>query len=318
MKAEGIRNISVIGAGFIGPGIAQIFASKCYAVSLMDIKDELLPKAVENIRSNLSLMAMKGLLPESEIDAILGKIKTTTDMGEATSDVQLVIEAVTENLELKQKVFRDLDQLCPPETILATNTSVISITEIAAKARRQERIVGTHFWNPPYLIPLVEVVKGKKTSDEVLETTYQFLKSVGKYPVKVMKDVPGFIGNRLQHALWREAISIVENGIADPASVDDVIKKGFGMRLPIVGPLENADMIGLDLTLAIHNYILKYIDSSHKPSSLLREKVAREELGFKTGQGFQTWSAERISASRDRLLEYLIEWNKKEQGKNKS
>jgi 3-hydroxybutyryl-CoA dehydrogenase len=318
MKAEGIRNISVIGAGFIGPGIAQIFASRCYAVSLMDIKDELLPKAVENIRSNLSLMAMKGLLPESEIDATLGKIKTTTDMGEATSDVQLVIEAVTENLELKQKVFRDLDQLCPPETILATNTSVISITEIAAKARRQERIVGTHFWNPPYLIPLVEVVKGRKTSDEVLETTYQFLKSVGKYAVKVMKDVPGFIGNRLQHALWREAISIVEDGIADPASVDDVIKKGFGIRLPVLGPLENADMVGLDLTLAIHDYILKYIDASPQPSPLLREKVVRGELGFKTGKGFQTWSAEQIRASRDRLLEYLIEWNKREQAKNKN
>jgi 3-hydroxybutyryl-CoA dehydrogenase len=318
MKAEGIRNISVIGAGFIGPGIAQIFASKCYAVRLMDIKDELLPKAIENIRSNLSLMAKKGLLPESEIDAILGKIKTTTDMGEATSDVQLVIEAVTENLELKQKVFRDLDQLCSPETILATNTSVISITEIAAKARRQERIVGTHFWNPPYIIPLVEVIKGKKTSDEVVETTYQLLKSAGKYPVKVMKDVPGFIGNRLQHALWREAISIVENGIADPASVDDVIKKGFGIRLPILGPLENADMVGLDLTLAIHDYILKYIDSSPKPSPLLMEKVARGELGFETGQGFQTWSAEQIRVSRDRLLEYLIEWTKREQGKNKN
>jgi 3-hydroxybutyryl-CoA dehydrogenase len=318
MKAEGIRNISVIGAGFIGPGIAQIFASRGYPVRLVDIKDELLPKALENIRFNLSLMAAKGLLPESEIDIILGKVKTTTDMGEATLDVQLVIEAVTENLELKQKVFRDLDQLCPPNTILATNTSVISITEIAAKAHRQERIIGTHFWNPPYLIPLVEVIKGKMTSDKVFETTYQFLKSVGKHPVKVMKDVPGFIGNRMQHALWREAISIVENGIADPASVDDVIKKGFGIRLPVIGPLENADMVGLDLTLAIHNYILKYIDSSPKPSSLLREKVAREELGFKTGQGFQTWSTEQIKSSRDKLLEYLIDWNKREQGKNKN
>jgi 3-hydroxybutyryl-CoA dehydrogenase len=256
-------------------------------------------------------MARKGLLADSEIDTILGKIKTTTDMGEATSDVQLVIEAITENLELKQNVFRDLDQLCPPDTILATNTSVISITEIAAKTRRQERIVGTHFWNPPYLIPLVEVIKGEKTSDEVVEITYQLLKSAGKYPVKVMKDVPGFIGNRLQHALWREAISIVENGIADPASVDDVIKKGFGIRLPILGPLENADMVGLDLTLSIHDYILKHLESSPKPSPLLREKVARRELGFKTGQGFQTWSAEQAMKSRDRLLEYIIEWTKR-------
>lgn len=315
MQAEDIRNISVIGAGLMGHGIAQIFASKNYNVHLLDVKGELLSKAVENIRLNLSMMARKGVGLESEIDIIISRIKTTTNMGEATSDAQLVIEAVTENLELKQKVFQDLDQLCPPQTILATNTSVISITEIAAKAGNRGRILGTHFWNPPYIIPLVEVVKGRETSEEAVETTYHLLKNAGKYPVKVMKDVPGFIGNRLQHALWREAISIVENGIADPASVDDVIKRGFGIRLPVLGPLENADMVGLDLTLAIHDYILKYINSSHSPSPLLREKVKRGELGFKTGQGFQIWSAEEAEKSRSNLLEYLIEWSKREQGK---
>lgn len=306
MEAEGIRNISVIGAGFIGPGIAQIFASKRYGVLLMDIKDELLPKAVGNIRSNLLLMAKKGFLLESEIDDIMGRIKTTPDMGEATSDVQLVIEAVTENLGLKQQVFQDLDQLCPPETILATNTSVMSITEIASKARRRERILGTHFWNPPYLIPLVEVIKAAETSEETMEITCQFLKEVGKHPVKVMKDVPGFIANRLQHALWREAISIVEHGIADAATVDEAIKNSFALRLPVLGPLETADMAGLDLTLSIHDYILKYLESSPNPSPLLREKVNRGELGFKTGQGFQTWSAEEAQRSREKLLEYLL------------
>jgi len=312
MQAEGIRNISVIGAGFIGPGIAQIFASKYYTVRLMDIKDEILSKAIGSIRSNLSLMARKELLPESEIDAIMAKIKTTTDMSEATSDVQLVIECVTENLELKQKIFQDLDQLCPPDTILATNTSVISITEIASKTHRRERILGTHFWNPPYIIPLVEVVKGRETSDETVETTYQFLKAVGKHPVKVMKDVPGFIANRLQHALWREAISIVEHGIADAATVDEAIKNSFAIRLPVLGPLETADMIGLDLTLSIHDYILKYLESSPNPSPLLREKVKRGELGFKTGQGFQTWSAEEAQRSRENLLEYLLDRMRRE------
>jgi 3-hydroxybutyryl-CoA dehydrogenase len=315
MKAEDIRNISVIGAGFMGPGIAQIFASKHYAVRLMDIKDELLPKAVKNIRSNLLLMAKKGLLPEKEIDAIMGRIKITPDIGEATSNVQLVIECITENLELKQKVFRDLDRLCSQETILATNTSVLSITEIAAKARNKERILGTHFWNPPHIIPLVEVVKGRETSEEVVETIYQLLKNAGKHPVKVMKDIPGFVGNRLQHALWREAMSIVENGIAEPATVDEVIKEGFGIRLPVLGPLENADMIGLDLTLAIHDYILKYLNSSPNPSPLLRQKVAKGELGFKTGQGFYTWSAEEAQRSREHLLEYLLDRVREEQNK---
>ena len=203
MQTEDIRNIAVIGAGLMGHGIAQIFASRGYDVHLLDVKDELLPKAVANIRSNLSRMASKGVGSESDIEAIIGRIKTTTSMNEATSKAQLVFEAVLENRELKQRVFQDLDQLCPPETILATNTSVISITEIAAKARRRDRILGTHFWNPPYMIPLVEVVKGRDTSEEAMETTYHLLKNAGKHPVKVMKDVPGFVGNRLQHAMWR-------------------------------------------------------------------------------------------------------------------
>jgi len=299
----------------MGHGIAQVFASKNYNVRLLDVKAELLSKAIENIRSNLSIMARKGVGLESEIEAIISRIKTTTSMDEATSDAQLVIEAVPESLELKQKIFQDLDRLCPSETILATNTSVISPTEIAAKARNRERILGTHFWNPPYLIPLVEVVKGKETSEEAVETTYYVLKNAGKHPVKVMKDVPGFIANRLQHALWREAISIVEKGIADPAAVDDVIKKGFGIRLPVLGPLENADMVGLDMTLAIHDYIFKYIDASPDASPLLKKKVEKGELGFKTGQGFQTWSAEEAEKSRKNLLDKLIEWTKREQDK---
>jgi 3-hydroxybutyryl-CoA dehydrogenase len=315
MQAEDVRNISVIGAGLMGHGIAQIFASKDYHVHLLDVKDELLSKALQNIRLNLSIMAQKGVVLESEIDTVISRIKTTTNMAEAASEAQLVIEAVTENLELKQKLFQDLDRLCSPETILATNTSVMSITEIAAKARRRERILGTHFWNPPYMIPLVEVVKGRETSEEAVETTYRLLKNAGKHPVKVMKDVPGFVGNRLQHALWREAISIVENGIAEPATVDEVIKEGFGIRLPVLGPLETADMVGLDLTLAIHDYILKHLNSSPSPSPLLREKVRRGELGFKTGQGFYTWSAEKAQRAREKLLEYLLDRMREEQNK---
>jgi 3-hydroxybutyryl-CoA dehydrogenase len=308
MKAEDISNIAVIGAGMIGPGIAEIFAARNYPVCLLDLREEILSKAIESIRLNLSMMAQKGLVQKSEIDTVISRIKTTTDMAEAASEAQLVIEAVTENLELKQKIFQDLDRLCSPEAILATNTSVISVTEIASKAYQRERIVGTHFWNPPYIIPLVEVVKGKNTSEKTLETTYQFLKNAGKHPIKVMKDAPGFVGNRLQHALWREAISIVENGIADPATVDEAIKQGFGLRLPVLGPLENADMVGLDLTLSVHDYVLKYLESSPRPSPLLEEKVKGGELGFKTGQGFYTWSAEEAQRSKERLLEYLLEW----------
>ena len=170
--------------------------------------------------------------------------------------------------------------------------------------------MGTHFWNPPYLVPLVEVIRGGETSPRTMELTIDLLRSVGKHPVNVKKDVPGFVGNRLQHALWREAISIVEQGIADPATVDEVVKNGFGMRLPVLGPLENADMVGLDLTLQIHDYILKHIERSPEPSPLLKQKVKEGELGFKTGQGFQGWSQEGMERCRRELLEHLICWNR--------
>jgi 3-hydroxybutyryl-CoA dehydrogenase len=315
MKDNSIKNISVIGSGLMGHGIAQVFASKGYPVYLLDIKQEFLDKGIKNVRANLSLMAKEGLKFDSDIDTIISRIKTTTSMEQATSNVHLVIEAASENLELKQKIFQDLDRLCSADTILATNTSVISISEIAAKAQKRDRIVGTHFWNPPYLIPLVEVVKGNESSDEAVDATYNFLKQAGKHPVKVMKDVPGFIANRLQHALWREAMAIVQNGIADPASVDEVIKAGFGIRLPVLGPMENADMVGLDLIVAIHDYVLKYIDVTQGASPVLKEKVKRGELGFKTGQGFFKWSEEDINKSREKLLKYLIDWTRREQEK---
>ena len=273
MKAENVKNIAVIGAGMIAPGVAQVFVTTNYNVYIYARRQEALPEAVEKIRTTLSMMAREGIMSESVIDPSISRIKTTTDLKEAVSDAHLVIECLSENLELKQQFFLDMDKICPPETILATNTSVMSITEIASKASRRERIVGTHFWNPPYMIPLVEVTKGNDTSDEVMETTFQVMKDAGKYPVKVMKDVPGFIANRLQHALWREAISIVENGIADAATVDDALKMGFAIRLPVLAPLETADMVGLDLTLAIHDYIFKHLESSSQPSPLLRQKV---------------------------------------------
>ena len=305
------QGIGVIGAGLMGHGIAQIFAVRGYSVVLMDVKEELLSKALEGVRSNLTMMAEKGIGSREDIDPTLSRIKTTVDMVKAADGAQCVIEAVFENLELKQKIFQDLDSLCPEETILATNTSVISITEIAEKSKHRERIVGTHFWNPPYLIPLVEVIRGKDTADWAMDKTYDLLKEIGKHPVLVNKDVPGFVGNRLQHALWREAISIVEQGIADAATVDECIKYGFGLRLPVLGPMETADMVGTDLTLAIHDYILKHLEDSPEPSPLLKEKVKRGDLGFKTGRGFQEWPPETVQEVRHNLMEYLLEWTKR-------
>ena len=301
-----IEKIAVIGAGLMGHGIAQIFSVQGYTVTLMDLKPDLLEEALKKVRSNLMLMAERGLCRAVDIDPALSRITTTVDMAEAAQGCQFVVEAVSENPELKQNVFKALDALCPPETILATNTSVISITEIASTSQHRERIVGTHFWNPPYLIPLVEVIRGEETSDNTMDRTFALLQAIGKHPVRVQKDVPGFVGNRLQHALWREAISIVENGIADAATVDECVRFGFGLRLPELGPMENIDMVGTDLTLSIHDYILKHLERSPDSSPLLRKKVAQRELGFKSGRGFQDWSPEKAEQSRKRLQEYLL------------
>jgi 3-hydroxybutyryl-CoA dehydrogenase len=299
------ERIMVVGAGLMGHGIAQIFAMHGHPVWLVDSNADMLNSAQERVHANLSNMAKHGVDLGADIQESLDHIKTTSDLA-VCKDCDLVFEAVFENLELKQQLFADLDRMCRPEAILCSNTSVISITEIAAQAQHRERIVGTHFWNPPYLIPLVEVVRAQESADWCIAATFELLARVGKHPVHVHKDVPGFVGNRLQHALWREAFAIIDEGICDPATVDEVIRNGFGLRLPTLGPVETADMVGLDLTLAIHNYILKHINADPTPSTTLQARVEAGELGFKSGSGFLEWSESDIAASRERLANYLI------------
>lgn len=301
-----MQKIAVIGAGLMGHGIAQIFAVKGHQVTLVDLDQKILEHAITGIRGNLALMADHDFIAPEDIDAAISRVTTTTDIDKGVVGAEFVFEAIVENLEIKQQLFKNLDRICPPSTILASNTSVISITEIARESTLQKRIVGTHFWNPPHLIPLVEVVPGDGTAPDTVDATYDLLLSVGKHPVKVKKDVPGFVANRLQHALWREAMSIVENDIADAATVDECIKYGFGLRLPALGPMENTDMVGTDLVLAIHDYLLEHLESSPSPSPLLREKVEKGELGFKSGQGYQTWTEEEIGTSRKNLQHYLL------------
>ena len=315
------ERIAVIGAGLMGHGIAQIFAVHGHPVWLVDDKEETLNSAKDRVRTNLANMAKQGVDLDEDILVIVERINTTMDLAKACEGTNFVFEAVFEDLELKQNLFVDLDKFCAPDVILCSNTSVISITEIAEKAEHRERIVGTHFWNPPYLIPLVEVIRAEESVGWSTSATNALRARVGKHPVHVHKDVPGFVGNRLQHALWREAFAIIDEGICDPATVDEVIRNGFGLRLPVLGPVETADMVGLDLTLAIHNYILKYINADPTPSTTLQAKVEAGELGFKSGSGFLEWSSSDIGASRQRLANYLInvfaEEQKQAKGGNK-
>ena len=300
-----IKHILICGAGMMGKNIAFVFASNPeFDVALYDIY----PTDVESgIRTNTRQLVEKGVMTQEEIEARLSRISFTTDIDcPLISRADLVIEAVFEDMAVKQETFAKLEARCRPDTIFCTNSSVMSPSQISEKLEHRERFVGTHFWNPGHLIPLVEVVKSDASSDEVASTVMEVLRSVGKKPVLCKKDVPGFIANRMQHALWREAISIVERGIADAATVDEAVKYSFGLRLPQLGPMENADMVGTDLTYNIHDYILRDLEDSHEPSPLLKELRDAGKLGFKSGEGFQTWTKEQVAQSNADLNEYLI------------
>lgn len=300
-----IKNILICGGGMMGKNIAYVMASNpAYQVAVYDLYET---DVEAGIRTNTKQLLDKGVITEEELSERLSRISFTTDIdSELISNADFVIEAVFEDMNIKQETFAKLEARCRKDTIFCTNSSVMSPSQISEKLEHRERFVGTHFWNPGHLIPLVEVVKSDASSDEVANTVMEVLRSAGKKPVLCKKDVPGFIANRMQHALWREAISIVENGIADAATVDEAVKYSFGLRLPQLAPMENADMVGTDLTYNIHDYILRDLEDSHEPSPLLTKLKEEGKIGFKTGEGFQKWTPEQVAKANADLNEYLI------------
>ena len=306
-----IKNIVVVGAGLMGNSLAQVFAADpglCVKLKTRELK----PDRLDPIVYNLDIMISCGAMTEEKKERIIAGIGFVTDDSEAYADADFIIECYPEVMETKQNLFAHIEDHCREDAILATNTSVMSPTEISGKCRHRSRVVGAHFWNPGHLIPLVEVVKSNFTTEEVMRDTIALLERVGKKPVYCKKDVPGFVANRLQHALWREAIYMVENGIADPKSVDDACKYGPGLRWPVLGPMENSDLVGIELTLNIHNYILGSLADNHEPSHLLREMLDRGDLGMKSGKGWQEWTPEQAAAVNQGLRKYLIEHNAKQ------
>jgi 3-hydroxybutyryl-CoA dehydrogenase len=300
-----IKNILICGAGLMGRGIALVFAAKKDHQVALYVRT---PRDVHTgIREICKPLLEKGIMSASDLEERLTRINLTMEWdSDAVKNADLVMETVSEDMAVKQETFAKLEEHCRPDAIFCTNSSVMSPSEISAKLKHRKRFVGTHFWNPAHLIPLVEVIKSDATSDEVAQTAMDVLAAVGKRPVLCKKDVPGFIANRLQHALWREAVYIVEQGIADAKTVDESIRYSFGLRLPQLAPFENADMVGLDLVYNIHDYILKHLCDEKEPSPLLKKLRGEGKLGFKTGEGFQTWTDSEKAASKAALNEYLV------------
>lgn len=305
MKLNHIEKISVVGAGVMGHGIALAYAMGGYPVSLNDTNEAILNQALKRIRANLETFAEGGLIPRSSIGDILSRITATTDLKESVEKADFITEAVFEDFELKRKLYSELDALCLEHTIIASNTSSLLLSDFSAGARRREKIVVTHWFNPPHIVPVVEVVKGEETSNETLELTCALLKKIKKMPVKVLKEIPGFLVNRIQIAMIREVWSLWAQGIASPEDIDVAVKGSIGFRLACIGPLLTFDLAGLDLVYRVAENLLKVIDNSTLPPQAIKKKVEAGELGPKTGEGIFKYSQEQwadVTKKRDKEM----------------
>jgi 3-hydroxybutyryl-CoA dehydrogenase len=309
MSVEQIKKIAVMGAGLMGHGIALEFAANGYEVSLYDLNDDILRRGLEDARANLAQMADAGMITAQQASAAPARMHPFTSLEQAAADADVVIEAVAEKLEIKHDVFRRLDACCRPDTILASNSSTLMPSKLAPAVRRPERLLVAHYWNPPFLLPLVEVVGCPQTSAQAIATMRELLAKIGKMPVVMKKEALGFIGNRLQFALWREALHIVDAGIASPEDVDAVVRNSFGRRLAVAGPFEVFESGGLDVIHGASSYLFPDLDNRKEPSPLVGQHVEKGELGIKTGKGFYRWTPESGAALRRRIADALIMLN---------
>jgi 3-hydroxybutyryl-CoA dehydrogenase len=299
-----VRRVAVAGTGMMGPGIAATFALAGREVIIVSRTEENAAKGVATAQALIDKLAENGLADLPQAKAAKTRFNPSADAEGAARSAQLFVESIAENLGIKQGYFARLDKAAP-ETILCSNTSGISITEIAAKCSRPERIMTTHFWNPPYLMPLVEVIMGKRTDLKTAEGVVALLKACGKVPVLVRKDVPGQLGNRIQHAMIRECMHIVAEGIASAEDVDLAVKAGVGLRFPVYGVFEHADLVGLDLVKSVQDYVVPDLSTVKGASPIHNEKIAKGEKGASVGKGFLDWpkgKAEQVRARRDAFL----------------
>jgi len=287
--------IAVIGAGLMGGGLAHVFSKAGWDVAVYDP----IPAALEQLPARVA-----GFNPERR--PIRGTVQGTGVLTDAVAGAGFVIEAAPEKPPLKQSIFAELCGVCAADTVIATNSSVIPVGVVTARLADADavRCVGTHFWNPPDLVPLVEVIQGPRTQLEAIERAMGYLRSAGKHPVHVRRDVVP--ANRLQHALWREAMALVDEGVCTPEDVDALVKNSFAMRLAALGPLENADLVGLELTADIHKVVLPTLSRATEPARCLTERIAAGHTGVGSGEGFyRGWTAESVAELRQRLVAHL-------------
>ena len=291
------QTIGIVGGGLMGHGIAYLLAATGHEIAVYEPSAELRATLPQRLQAIVELL--------DDDQKLVQKISAHDALAPAMHGAAFVFEAAPEKLPLKQQIFAEIEKHVAPDTILASNSSAIPSTEIGRHLKHRERVLGTHFWNPPHLVPLVEVVQNEKTSAETVRKTMDLLRDAGKVPVHVRRDVPGFVGNRLQHAMKREAIALVAAGVCDAETVDTVVREGFGARTAVLGPMEQSDLVGVDLTLDIAEVLYKHLDATPGPHPFLREKIKAGKLGMKTGEGLRKWTPEEADAVRTRLSRFL-------------
>lgn len=298
-----MEEISIVGAGLTGPGIALSFSANGYSVRLYSRTETRLKEALKKISADAKFLSRRKVISSRIASTILKRISPTTELADlGTADI--VIESIPEVFQEKVELFRVLDNLCMSRTIFATNTSGLSITRLAERSGRPDKFIGTHFWVPSHLVPLVEVVRTGKTSMQCVKRVLRLLESIHKRPVQVA-DIPGFIGNRLQYAMMREALSLVSSGVATPSEIDSVVKYGFGSRLSVIGPFETMDLAGINTVINVGSYLFKELDRSASVPSILIAKMRRRELGTQTLKGFYEWDRSKIKTLLERRNEEL-------------
>ncbi len=302
--------VAVVGAGTMGPGIAATIASHGFNVRLYDIQPESLERSRNTVDTVYETLLASGFLTQDQVAQGNEGLEFTLDLKEALEGVDFVIETIPEDIDVKQSFFRQAEQMVPEKTILASNTSGIPITKLAEACRHPGRVIGMHWSNPPHIIPVIEVIRGAKTEDATVAAIRELTERVQMIPVDVLRDVPGFVENRILYAIMREALHLLDQEVASDEDIDAIVKWGIGYKLSVIGPLELLDMAGLDIYHSVASYLNADLNASSEVSAIVRDKVAKGELGIKTGKGLFEYRSDEIPALMQRRMRLLLNANR--------